>query len=94
MAKRKHPTVAPETFGGFTLDDLRKVVAEQASESEEADEPAYTTSDIRDMLDLSLHSTNKLIDYLIAQGKMRTVWRLRKQRDGIMRRRQCYQFID
>ena len=97
MAKRtkgQRPQPEEESFGGFTLAELRELVAQQQAESEEADAPAYSTSDLRTMLNLSLHSTNRLIDYLIAQGKMRSTWRARKQRDGIMRRRQCYEFID
>ena len=67
---------------------------QQQAESAEADEPAYTTQELMRLLNLSLHTTNRLIDMLLVNGKLRVTWAAKRQRDGIVRRRQAYQFVE
>ena len=74
-------------------------MANQQAFAADADEPAYTPNELRMILErdgkpMSREGVSRMIDTLIAEGKMRTVWQRKRGRDGVWRLRPCYAFVE
>lgn len=74
-------------------------MANQQAFAADADRPAYTPNELRTILErdgrpMSREGVNRMINALLADGKLELVWQRKRGRDGVWRLRACYAFVE